>query len=62
MGEPRSREVVSHAGGHLTKKGSAIIYTSHLKLFYGASTRGVWSIGSDVMLKGPARRGSKSKA
>lgn len=26
-------------------------YTSHLKLFYGASTRGVWSIGSDVILK-----------
>ncbi|CAL5874430.1 uncharacterized protein PFLUO_LOCUS8726 [Penicillium psychrofluorescens] len=26
-------------------------YSSHVKLFYGASTRGVWSIGSDVILK-----------
>ncbi|KAE8154451.1 kinase-like protein [Aspergillus avenaceus] len=26
-------------------------YTSHVKLFYGASKRGVWSIGSDVILK-----------
>ncbi|KAL3440484.1 kinase-like domain-containing protein [Aspergillus insuetus] len=26
-------------------------YSSHVKLFYGASTRGVWSIGSDVIMK-----------
>ena len=26
-------------------------YTSHVKLVYGASRRGVWSIGSDVILK-----------
>ncbi|KAJ5814722.1 hypothetical protein N7474_006499 [Penicillium riverlandense] len=26
-------------------------YSSHVKLFYGASKRGVWSIGSDVILK-----------
>jgi hypothetical protein len=26
-------------------------YSSHIKLFYGASKRGVWSIGSDTILK-----------
>ncbi|KAL4875023.1 hypothetical protein BJY04DRAFT_233086 [Aspergillus karnatakaensis] len=35
--------------------------TSHLKLFYGASTRGVWSIGSDVILKGRPDEGPKAK-
>lgn len=36
-------------------------YTSHLKLFYGASTRGVWSIGSDVILKDRPDEGPKAK-
>ncbi|CAI7635368.1 unnamed protein product [Penicillium manginii] len=36
-------------------------YTSHLKLFYGASTRGVWSIGSDAILKDRPDEGPKAK-
>lgn len=36
-------------------------YTSHVKLFYGASTRGVWSIGSDVILKDRPDEGPKAR-
>ncbi|KAJ5387473.1 hypothetical protein N7509_010014 [Penicillium cosmopolitanum] len=36
-------------------------YTSHLKLLYGASTWGVWSIGSDVVLKDRPDEGPKAK-
>lgn len=36
-------------------------YSSHIKLFYGASQRGVWSIGSDVILKDRPDEGSKAK-
>ncbi|KAL3480342.1 kinase-like domain-containing protein [Aspergillus californicus] len=36
-------------------------YTSHLKLFYGTSTRGAWSIGSDVILKDRPDEGPKAK-
>lgn len=36
-------------------------YTSHLKLFYGASKRGVWSIGSDVILKDRPDEGPKAR-
>lgn len=36
-------------------------YASHLKLFYGASTRGVWSVGSDVILKDRPDEGPKAK-
>ncbi|KAJ5797040.1 uncharacterized protein N7518_005580 [Penicillium psychrosexuale] len=36
-------------------------YSSHLKLFYGASKRGVWSIGSDVILKDRPDEGPKAK-
>ncbi|KAJ5100440.1 hypothetical protein N7456_006492 [Penicillium angulare] len=47
-------------GWTLDKK-SKCDYTSHLKLFYGASTRGVWSIGSDVILKDRPDEGPKAK-
>ncbi|KAL4943752.1 hypothetical protein BDV06DRAFT_189133 [Aspergillus oleicola] len=33
------------------KQQSQCYYTSNVKLFYGASTRGTWSIGSDMILK-----------
>jgi hypothetical protein len=36
-------------------------YESHVKLFYGASQRGVWSIGTDVILKDRPDEGSKAK-
>ncbi|KAJ5361169.1 kinase-like domain-containing protein [Penicillium brevicompactum] len=36
-------------------------YSSHVKLFYGASQRGVWSIGSDVILKDRPDEGPKAK-
>lgn len=36
-------------------------YTSHLKLFNGASTRDVWSIGSDAILKDCPDEGPKAK-
>ncbi|KAL4782906.1 hypothetical protein BJX76DRAFT_348963 [Aspergillus varians] len=36
-------------------------YTSHLKLFYSTSTRGVWSIGSNVILKDRPDEGPKAK-
>jgi hypothetical protein len=37
-------------------------YSSHVKLFYGASRRGVWSIGSDVILKERPNEGPKNEA
>ncbi|QKX64068.1 uncharacterized protein TRUGW13939_11241 [Talaromyces rugulosus] len=36
-------------------------YESHVKLFYGASQRGVWSIGTDIILKDRPDEGSKAK-
>jgi hypothetical protein len=36
-------------------------YTSHLKLFYGASKRGAWFIGSDVILKDRPDEGPKAR-
>ncbi|CAG8159700.1 unnamed protein product [Penicillium salamii] len=36
-------------------------YDSHVKLFYGASRRGVWSIGSDVILKERPDEGPKTE-
>lgn len=36
-------------------------YSSHVKLFYGASKRGVWSIGSDVILKERPDEGPKTE-
>ncbi|KAJ5185537.1 hypothetical protein N7491_006597 [Penicillium cf. griseofulvum] len=36
-------------------------YSSHVKLFYGASRRGVWSIGSDVILKERPDEGPKTE-
>ena len=36
-------------------------YLSHVKLFYGASQRGVWSIGSNVILKERPDEGPKTE-
>ncbi|KAL3475914.1 kinase-like domain-containing protein [Aspergillus californicus] len=36
-------------------------YSSHVKLFYGASRRGVWSIGSDVIMKDHPDGGPKTE-
>lgn len=37
------------------------MYSSHVKLFYGASRRGVWSIGSDAILKERPDEGPKTE-
>ena len=37
------------------------MYSSHVKIFYGASQRGVWSIGSDVILKERPDKGPKTE-
>ncbi|KAL4907194.1 hypothetical protein BDW74DRAFT_189729 [Aspergillus multicolor] len=37
------------------------LYTSHVKLFYAASRRGVWSVGSDVVLKERPDEGPKTE-
>ncbi|GIK02018.1 hypothetical protein Aspvir_006061 [Aspergillus viridinutans] len=39
------------ACGWTSKLQEQCSYSSHVKLFYGADRRGVWSIGSDVILK-----------
>ena len=49
------------ACGWTTSKQKQCHYSSHVKLFYGASQRGVWSIGSDVILKDRPDEGSKAK-
>lgn len=36
-------------------------YSSHVKLFYGASRRGAWSIGSDVIMKERPDEGPKTE-
>ncbi|CAP92240.1 hypothetical protein E8E15_005231 [Penicillium rubens] len=36
-------------------------YSSHVKLFYGASRRGVWSIGTDVIMKERPDEGPKTE-
>lgn len=36
-------------------------YSSHVKLFYGASERGAWAIGSDVILKDRPDEGPKAR-
>ncbi|KAL3495896.1 hypothetical protein BJX62DRAFT_144832 [Aspergillus germanicus] len=36
-------------------------YSSHVKLFHGASKRGVWSIGSDIILKERPDEGPKNE-
>ncbi|PTU21422.1 hypothetical protein P175DRAFT_0544761 [Aspergillus ochraceoroseus IBT 24754] len=36
-------------------------YSSHVKLFYGASRRGVWSIGSEVIMKERSDEGPKNE-
>ncbi|KAL2825231.1 kinase-like protein [Aspergillus pseudoustus] len=50
------------ACGWSTEEQSKCSYESHVKLFYGASKRGVWSIGSDVILKERPDDGSRNEA
>ncbi|KAJ5674448.1 uncharacterized protein N7477_004382 [Penicillium maclennaniae] len=59
MGEPLETSCV--ACGWTLDKEKRCHYTSHLKLFYGASIRGVRSIGSDVILKDRPYEGPKAK-
>lgn len=59
MGEPLDKGCI--ACGWTLNKQKQCHYNSHLKLFYGASTRGVWSIGSDVILKDRPDEGPKAK-
>lgn len=59
MGEPLEKGCV--ACGWTLDKERWCHYTSHLKLFYGVSTRGVWSIGSDMILKDRPDEGPKAK-
>ncbi|KAJ5577057.1 hypothetical protein N7535_003983 [Penicillium sp. DV-2018c] len=59
MGEAVDKSCI--ACGWTLDKEKRCHYTSHLKLFYGASTRGVWSIVSDVILKDRPDEGPKAK-
>lgn len=59
MGEPFGQGCI--ACGWTLDKQKRCHYASHLKLFYGASTRGVWSVGSDVILKDRPDEGPKAK-
>ncbi|CAG8373869.1 unnamed protein product [Penicillium salamii] len=59
MGEPVDTGCI--ACGWTLDKAKQCHYTSHLNLFYGASTRGAWSIGSDVILKDRPDEGPKAK-
>ncbi|KAJ5215258.1 uncharacterized protein N7498_001665 [Penicillium cinerascens] len=59
MGEPLKKSYI--ACGWTLDKEKRCHYISHLKLFYGASTRGVWSIGSDLILKDRPDEGPKAK-
>jgi len=47
--------------GWILDKEKRCYYISYLKLFYGASIRGVWSIGLDVILKDRPDEGLKAK-
>lgn len=49
MGEASSKTRIA-CGWTLDQQGQCFS-SSHVKLFYGASRRGVWSIGSAVILK-----------
>jgi hypothetical protein len=49
------------ACGWTFEKQSCCRYSSHLKLFFGSSKRGVWPIGSDMILKDCPDEGLKAK-
>jgi aminoglycoside phosphotransferase len=42
--------IVKSAAGHPSVKKNFCSYDSHVKLFYGASDRGAWSLGSQYIL------------
>lgn len=47
--------------GWTTEQQDQCFYSSHAKLFYGASRRGLWSIGSDVIMKESPDEGPKTE-
>ncbi|KAJ5284261.1 MAG: aminoglycoside 3'-phosphotransferase/choline kinase family protein [Kocuria palustris] len=49
------------ACGWTTEQQDQCFYSSHVKLFYGASRRGVWSIGTDVIMKERPDKGPKTE-
>ena len=59
MGEQLDKSCI--ACGWTIDKETRCHYTSHLKLFYSASPRGVWTIGSNVILKDRPDEGPKAK-
>lgn len=61
MAEPSDTDDGCIACGWTIFKQNRCHYSSHVKLFYGASQRGVWSIGSDVILKDRPDEGAKAR-
>lgn len=59
MAEKSSKGCV--ACGWTPEQQEQCFYSSHVKLFYGASRRGVWSIGSDVIMKERPDEGPKTE-
>lgn len=49
------------ACGWTAEQQDQCFYSSHVKLFYGASRRGVWSIGSEVIMKERPDEGPKNE-
>jgi hypothetical protein len=49
------------ACGWTSEQQDQYFYSSHVKLFYGASRRGVWSIGTDVIMKERPDEGPKTE-
>lgn len=49
------------ACGWIADKQKRCCYSSHVKLVYGAHNQGVWSIGSDLILKERPDEGPKIK-
>lgn len=58
--DKESREGCVACGWTLEQQGQCL-YSSHVKLFYGASKSDVWSIGSDVILKERPDEGPKTE-
>lgn len=72
---PTSVRFLNHQPGNMTEEPSKpcvacgwtpeqqdqCFYSSHVKLFYGASRCGVWSIGSDVIMKERPDEGPKTE-
>ncbi|KAJ5546838.1 hypothetical protein N7494_004423 [Penicillium frequentans] len=59
MADERSKGCV--ACGWAREQEEQCSYSSHVKLFYGVSRRGTWSIGSDVIMKEHLNEGPKTE-